>query len=187
MKRTVTISAVVLVLLGGGIWLYTWWNGPAETREFTAGDQTTQGVLGSETTLVPWRAKSFTTQYPNNLRVITSNEVAQGMTTGQYLLGAVSLKETDQLAVTVGTISNMTVEDLPSVKLRRLQTDSYEPTTRSFAPDGAVVFQSKETYETALFWRQGTRYAEVVVSGSSARSAELEQALQTVVTNWQWR
>ena len=54
-------------------------------------------------------------------------------------------------------------------------------------PAESVSFSAKEGYETAVFWRHDGRYAAVVVSGSSVRKAELEQALQTVVVNWQWR
>lgn len=186
MKRIIAACCGVAVLLGG-IWLYVWWHGPAETKQFTAGDQTTQGVLGSETTLLPWRTAYFTTQYPSSLRIITSNEVAHGITTGQYVLGSVSLKQTDQLAVTVGALKDMTLSELPAVEMRRQHPEIYQPTDQPFIPEGGVAFSSKQDYEVAVFWQSGDRYAAVVASGSSARKAELDQALQAVAANWQWR
>lgn len=185
MRRTVAICCAGILLLGG-IWLYTWWHSPAETKKFTAGNQT-QDILGSETTLTSWSTASFATRYPANLRLITSNEVAHGNTSGQYVLGSVSLRQTDQLAITVGPLQYMALSDLPAVKLRQQRVGAYQPTERSFVPEGGLVFSGTGEYETAVFWRQNDRYAAVVVSGSSVRKAELEQALQTVVTNWQWR
>lgn len=185
MKRVI-IACCAGILLLGGVWLYVWWHSPAETKKFTAGDQA-QDILGSETTLTPWSAQYFTTRYPANLRLITSNEVKHGITDGQYVLGSVSLQQTDQLAVTVGPLQRMTLSELPAVKMRQQRTDAYLPVERSFVPQGGVVFSGTGEYETAVFWQQDDRYAAVVVSGSSVRKAGLEQALQTVVTNWQWR
>lgn len=186
MKRLILICAGGLLLIAG-VWAFWWWQSPAETRDFTSDEQTSQAVLGSEVNLVSWQTKHFTTRYPDNLRVITSNELAHGNTSGQYLLGAVSLKQTDQLAITVGTLEGSTLRELPAVRLRQQHTETYQPADRSFLPDGGLVFSSTKEYETAMFWRHGSSYAAVVVSGSAVRQAELEEALQAVVTNWQWR
>lgn len=184
MKRILVLICSVLVI-GAGIWAYMWWQSPAETKEFTA-QQKTQGVLGSKTELAAWRTQYFSTSYPNTLRVITSNEVAQGITLGQYLLGTVALTDTDQLAVTVGTLDGMALDELPAVKLREHRSDMYQPATLSFAPAGAVTFTNKNGYETALFWQHDNYYSAVVASGSSARQAELDQELEAIVQNWQW-
>lgn len=186
MKRLVIISCSIVAVVAG-VWTYVWWQSPAETKETTAASQETQGVLGSNTVLASWSTQYFTTRYPNNLRVITSNEVAHGLTLGQYLLGTASLREADQLAVTVGTLDGMRLEELPAVKLRQQRSDAYQATAVSFAPQGAMVFTAKSGYEMAVFWQQGTRYAAVVASGSAARQAELAQSIQSVVQNWQWQ
>lgn len=185
--RRFFIACCSLAVVVGGIWFYMWWHGPAETTKLSADRQTAQGVLGSETTLLSWRTAYFTTQYPNFLRVITSNEVTHGNTDGQYVLGSVSLRQTDQLAVTVGSLNGAPLSELSAVKLRERQTDTYQQVTKAFLPDGGMAFSSKETYEIAVFWREDDQYAAVVVSGSSTRSTELEQALQAVITNWVWR
>jgi len=185
MKRFIIIGSCVLAVCAG-VWTYMWWQSPAETKDFTSAEQKTQGVLGSDTVLTPWQTQYFTTSYPNNLRVITTNEVAHGLTEGQYLLGSASLSQTDQLAVTVGKLDSLKFDELPAVKLRQQRTDMYQPITLSYASQGAVAFSSKSGYETAVFWQQGTMYAAVVVSGSSARQAELAGALESVILNWQW-
>jgi hypothetical protein len=185
MKRFAPLAFVVLV--GGlGVWVYIWWHSPAETKQFTA-KTTTEEVLGSELTLNDWNTQYFATRYPNDLRIITSNEVAHGLTSGQYLLGSTSLSRTDQLAVTVGNLGGLALEELPAIKLRLQKTDVYQPVDVSFAPEGSLVFTSEDSYETAVFWRQDSRYVAVVVSGSAARQANLWQQLEAVVTNWQWR
>lgn len=81
----------------------------------------------------------------------------------------------------------MRLEELPAIKLRRVQTETYREITRSFTPSGGLVFGKSDGFETGVFWSHGDDYAAVVVSGSSARQAELEDALENVVTNWQWR
>lgn len=185
MKRVVLVAAGAMLIIAGA-WGYIWWHGPAETKEFTVNHQTTKDVLGSELTLISWHPQYFSTRYPSTLRILTSNEVAHGATLGQYVLSSVSLKQTDQLAVTVGVLDDMTLDDIPSVKFREQHADIYQQTDRSFIPAGGIVFSAKEGYETAAFWRHGNRYAAVVVSGSPLRKAELEEALEAVVTNWQW-
>lgn len=186
MKRWMLLLFVVL-FLSGSVWGYHWWHGPAQSATVTTSDQTEQGVLGSESKLLPWQTEYFATRYPSNLRVLTSNEIAQGLTLGQYLLGSTSLEQTDQLAVTVGNLQGLRLAELPAIKLRQQQTGTYQATTRSFTPSGGFVFSRSDTYETAVFWQEGGRYAAVVVSGSSVRQAELEQSLQAVITDWEWR
>jgi hypothetical protein len=186
MKRFIIVcSALVMVIAGA--WSYIWWQSPAETKEFTSADQNTHGVLGSNMVLTPWRTLYFSTSHPDTLRVITSNEVAQGLTLGQYLLGSASLTNTDQLAVTVGNLDGLTLDELPAVKLRQQRSDIYRPATVSFALPGVLGFSAKNGYEMAIFWQHEAKYAAVVASGSSARQAELAQALESVVENWQWQ
>ena len=185
MKRVAIIISSVLIALVG-VWGYRWWNSPAETKNSSA-LQTEKEVLGTKRTLSPWNTQSFATRYPSDLRIITTNEIAHGITTGQYLLGSTTPNITDQLAVTVGRLSNASLEDLPGVKLRQQRTDVYVETTMQFTPPGGQVFSAVEGYELAMFWKDGSNYAAAVVSGSSAREAELQEALEAVVANWQWR
>ena len=188
MKRRWIMAVLAVALLGSGFWVYRWWYGPAESVEVSSAAQTQTGVLGSESKLLPWQTAYFTTRYPEDLRIITTNEVVHGITAGQYLLGSVSLKQTDQLAVTVGKLGTMTLTELPAIKLRNLQAATYQSATRTFVPDGAVVFRKLAGgYETSVFWQNDGQYAAVVVSGLSTRQAELEQQLEAVVSSWQWR
>lgn len=186
MKRWVVAAIPIVILVLGGLWAYNWWQSPAETTVVNVADQTERGVLGSESKLIPWRTTLFATRYPANLRVITSNEVSQGITDGQYLFASTSLKRDDQLAVTVGKLSASSIEELSAVKFRRSKADIYQQATRTYAPAGAVVFSNSSSYETAIYWAEDGNYAAVVVSGSSANQADLETALQAVVANWQW-
>lgn len=184
MKRLIFVGILVV---GVAIWAFIWWQSPAETKNFTSYEQTGKSVLGSEVTLVAWQTRNFTTSYPDNLRVITSNEVAHGNTSGQYLLGTASLKQTDQLAVTVGSLQGTMLNDLPAIRLRQQHTDTYQPTHQSFLPDDSIAFSSTDDYEVAVFWQNEGRYAAVVASGSIVRQAELDQALEAIITHWQWR
>lgn len=186
MKRLI-VAGVAVLLAGVAVWVFIWWQSPAETKSFTSYEQAGQSVLGSEVTLVSWQTRYFTTSYPDNLRVITSNEVTHGNTSGQYLLGTASLKQTDQLAVTIGSLQGVAFNDLPAIRLRQQHTDTYQPTHRSFLPDNSIAFSSVNDYEVAVFLQAEDTYAAVVVSGSAMRQAELDQALEAVVAHWRWR
>lgn len=186
MKRWLAIGALVFIA-SVGLWTYHWWHSPAESLVVSGSSQTQGGVLGSESTLQTWQTEYFTTRYPTMLRVIMSNEIPQGRTDGQYLLGSSSFKFNDQLAVTVGNLSDLQLNELPALKLREQQTALYQQTARAYTPPHGFVFQKIDTYETAVFWQHGNQYAAVVVSGSAARRGELEQTLESVIVNWQWR
>jgi hypothetical protein len=184
-KRSIFLVVLLLALVGAAAWGYMWWNAPA-TTSVTVAEQRT-GVLGSQDKLLDWQTALFSTRYPASFRVLTSNETAHGSTIGQYLLSTVSPNNSDQLGVTVGKLGTMKLQELSSVKMRTLYSDEYTLTDRSFAPEGSVVFTKSNPYETGVFWSDGEMYVEAVVSGSAAHRADLESALESVVTNWQWR
>lgn len=186
MKRFVFLGVGLVVLIGLSVWAYIWWHSPAETKQFSS-ESKTEKVLGSEQVLNDWVTSYFSTRYTNDLRVITNNEVSHGITSGQYLLGSISLDRTDQLAVTVGNLGGLALDELPAVKFRKQHQDVYQPASESFTPEGGVVFVAPSNYEKSVFWRNGERYAVVVVSGSSARQEILQQQLEAVVKNWQWK
>lgn len=186
MKRVV-LAVIGLMVAVTGVWAYAWWHTPAETKDFTTTRQTDKEVLGSESTLKNWTTQYFMTRYPNDLRVIASNEVSRGIIDGQYLLASTALNRTDQLAVTVGTLDGLTFEELPAIKIRRQNTATYHSIQLPEITSTNVSFVAPDTYELSTFWHEGSRYASVVVSGSSARSADLKQALEVVVQNWQWQ
>ena len=185
MKRYIFLG-VGLVVVGLSVWGYIWWHSPAETKEFTT-KSTAEKVLGSEQTLTDWNTSYFSTRYPSDLRIITSNEVAHGITSGQYLLGSISLDRTDQLAVTVGNLGGLALDELPAIKFRKQNQDTYQSISEPFTPEGGIAFEAPKNYEISVFWKNGGRYAAAVVSGSSARQENLQQQLEAVVKNWQWK
>lgn len=186
MRRLIYGCIGLVLLVGVGIWSYMWWHSPAETKKFTE-NKSSNEVLASETALTTWETTYFTTAYPDNLRIITTNELAHGITTGQYLLGSTSPDKTDQLGVTVGTLDGVAFDELPAIKLRRQHINEYHTIKSSVTPPGGLAFVDEEKYEVSMFWQQGNQYAAVVATGSSARQAELTQVLEAVVSNWRWR
>ncbi|MBL8122071.1 hypothetical protein JNM87_04965 [Candidatus Saccharibacteria bacterium] len=186
MKKAALVVVVLAVLCTGG-WLYWWWHGPAYGTVTQSNNSDETAVLGSDEVLISWQGPFFTTRYPSTLRLLTSNEIAQGNMQAQYLLSAVTPTHQDQVAVTVGRLGVLRLDELPAVKLRRMQSDVYSESSRSFAPDESIVFTKTKDFETGIYWADGDRYAEVVASGSSTRRAELENALEVVMTSWQWQ
>lgn len=186
MKKILLIIAIV-VPVAGGIWFYSWWSQPPSTNKVTVARRPQEDVLGSSTTIRTWSTLYFTSAYPSNFRIRNTNEVTQGNRLGQYMLSSTSIDKTDQLAVTVAIMPEDKLADLSDIKVRLLQPDMYIVTQKAYAPSGALVISRVDGTETAVFMKQGNRYASVVVSGSSTRQQILEQGLQTVVANWLWQ
>lgn len=103
------------------------------------------------------------------------------------MLSSTSIDKTDQMAVTVAIMAEERLADLSDVKVRMLQPDTYALTQKSYAPPNSLVISRVDGTETAIFMKQGSRYASVVVSGSATRQQILDQGLQTVVANWAWQ
>lgn len=185
MKRLLLWGGTLLLFAGAGVWLVSWWNEPVQNNHFSVKTSETN-VLGNETTLVTWQTNFFVTQIPSTFRILNSSEIKQGNVEGQYLLSSRSLNNTDQGGVTIGTLNGYSLHELPAVRLREEQPDMYVSSTVSFAPEGSIVFSSKKDYETAVFWQSGDTYAAVVFSGISTHKADLDQALEAVITHWKF-
>ena len=184
-KRWIFVIIILLIGVMGSAF-YLWWHSQASTSVVTYGAQDAS-VLGSQTTLTDWQTAYFTTKIATSLRQLTSSETPDKPILGSYLLASTSLRNTDQVGVTIGNLNNYALDELSAVRLRAVQAGEYTKATRSFAPAGALVFSRVSSYETSIFWQHGSMYAAVVVSGSSSRRAELEQNLSDIVSNWQWK
>ena len=187
MKRIIVGAAAVLI--GGiGIGGYLWWNGTNATTDVVYGAQNDSTVLGSETSLASWTSSYFKTRVPGNLQLRTNTENSNASIMGSYFWNDISSRQADQLAVTIGTLHNNSLSEISTAKLRLNDPTDYVVTHNNFAPAGALGFikNSGGDYETSLIWQNGSHYAVVVASGSSARKAELDQDLANIVANWQW-
>jgi hypothetical protein len=89
--------------------------------------------------------------------------------------------------VTLASLGTNSLDEVSGVKLRLNNPTAYTQITRSFAPPGSYLFQGAGDYEMALFWQHNGTYSAVVVSGTSARSGELDAAMASIVGNWQWQ
>ena len=190
MLKSVKLKPILaLIVITGGTavigWVYQWWHSPAVSTPVAL--TTSSNVLGSGTSLTPWQTAYFTTQIPSFLRVRNSVENPTRPQLGQYLLANIITSKTDQVAITVGMLGNSTLAEQSSVRLRRAQTTTYQPASRSYVPAGAFVFSRTDSYETAIIWQHDARYVAVVVSGTVDRQPDLEQSLAAIVTNWQWQ
>jgi hypothetical protein len=184
MKRWLMLVSLVLVL-GLAAWGYHWWNSSSSTSVVYT-PETNRDVLGTQTTLRSWHTAYFATSYPSNLRVRTTNENSAATIIGSYMLSSVAAREQDQIGITIANMGNTTLTQESAVKFRLQHPERYTSVSRNYAPSGAYVFNDESGYETGVFWQTGDRFAAVVVSGSSARRAELESDLEAIVSNWQW-
>lgn len=184
MKKYI-LSLAALSLIVTGVVAYRWFNVAATTTSSVQVETTTTDVLSSETALKDWQTPYFLTKQPASLSVRSSSENPKGPVYGSYLLGGTSTMQSVQLAVTVAALGRNTLAEISGVKVRSTQPTIYAPDQRSYVPTDALVFSRQDAYETAVFWSAGTKYVSVVVSGPVQHKAELEQALQVVVSNWQ--
>lgn len=179
-----TVFALLLLVTGIGLGAYSWWHSPSTSSGADRTVSEVRNVLGTETALKPLQTKYFSTSIPASLKSKTSTET---QTYANYLLTSSTVRISDQIGISVAALGNNSLDELPAVKLRLSQPTTYLPVQASYLPDGAYAFTDEAGYETSVFWKHDGMYAAVVSSGTSARRAELDQALQVIVSSWNWR
>jgi hypothetical protein len=175
---------VVIVLVAVGT--IHWASRPSSTSRSSIGSSNS-GVLGSNNAVTPFASSYFNTQLPADMLLKTSNENPHGAIRASYLFTNTKASPSDQVAISVGTMGLNRLAETPGVKQRLNDLSTYQPANVRNAPEGAMSFKRTDASETAVFWQQGKLYVVVVVSGSSTHQTELDQALQTILTNWSWR
>lgn len=184
MKKKIFIAAICLLIFGGAFWFYKWSNSPASTSDaISAGSR---DVFGSQIKLTSYSGQYFTTQIPSTMLLKTSTENSSSPTPGLYLFKHSDIGIGDQLGITIGTMQSPSLDEVSAVKLRATQPDRYRKSNLENSPEGAIVFNTTDDFETSIFWSNGSKYAAVVVSGSSLRQAELSNVVGSVIANWQW-
>lgn len=186
MRRRWLLLAVVVVFVGGLAGLYAWMQSPVTNHGVSVVPEPSN-VLGSQIQLVPFDTDYFSTSIPSFLQRKTATESDSAPVSGQYLFKHVQINIGDQLGITTGLLNGSSLPEVSGVKVRQSEPERYEQVARTNMPDGAIVFERKDQYETAIFWQENGRYASVVVSGGGERRAQLEEIVSSVINNWQWR
>lgn len=187
MNRKLVISSLMISVIVIGFGIVHWAGRPSSTSQSNVGNQQDTGVLGSTSDLAPFSSPYFSTQIPGTMQLKTSNENPRNAIRASYLFTGTVHSPADQIAITVGTMGLNRLTEIPGVKQRLNEPATYQSTEVVNAPEGAVSFKRSEGYETAVFWQENDLYVSLVVSGSPLRQAELDQTLQSVLTNWSWR
>lgn len=186
MKRTRLVLAVSGVAVLGIFGAAYWWMQSPVTNKGVSVTPEPNNVLASQIELTALDTTYFSTKLPSYMVRKTTAENQSAPATGMYLFKHAQLNLSDQLGITTGPLTG-TLSELSGIKVRQSEPERYSQTTRDDMPPEAVVFQRQDQYETAVFWADNGKYASVVVGGSAARSADLQQMLNSVVKNWQWR
>jgi hypothetical protein len=184
MKRYV-LAMAGLLLLGAGVYGYHWIHSEASSSVSVRPLQPVSDVLGSETSLKPWQTASFTTQLPTWLRQVSATDSPSDPAAHSYVVNGGRDKDA-QIAVTIASLGNNSLNEIPAVRVRANHADEYQPTAIAAAPDGAVAYQHVGSFETAVFWQYQGRYIAVVASGSTSQQSDIQTALASVLTDWQW-
>lgn len=186
MKRGLPLLAVSIVVVVVGIGIVHWANRPSSTQHSNVGNTTDSGVLASNSDLAPFASTYFSTQLPADMQLKTSNDNPRGAIRATYLFTNTKASPSDQVAITIGTMGLARLSEVAGVKQRLNDPAVYQVVSVSNTPQGAISFKRNDVYETAVFWQQDNLYVAVVVSGSSVHHADLDQAVQTILTNWSW-
>jgi hypothetical protein len=185
LKRSLLGLALVIVLSAGAIG-YHLFTTAATTSFSVKPQQSTTDVLGSETSLHSWQTDQFTTQIPTWLHVASSTDDRSDPLSGTYILSG-GREKNGQIAISIAALGNNTLSETPAVRLRTNRPTEYTPINLAAAPDGAVTFSHSGNYETSVFWQHQGHYISVVASGSSDVQADVQTALDAILTNWQWQ
>lgn len=197
MTRTRRHDAL-LVLAGLGVIVSSaasmfgrWANSPTSTMGST---QQSSAVEGEVIQIEPktFSTSFYATKVPNNYRLKSSNEFQAGPILAQTLFSGASsepgLQIADQLGVSVGEMPPEGLQGVSAVMFRTRKPDLYQPVAYDWLPSGSVAFsQMGSDAEMSVFITEGSRYASVVVSGSSARSQSINEVLKEVIQSWQWK
>ncbi len=187
MKRRLIVASFIILVAIVGFNVIHWASSPSSTKQSSLGGKQDSGVLGSTSDLTPFTSPYFTTQIPSTMRLKTSNESSSNPVRAGYLFTSTVSSPADQIAITVGTMGLNRLSEISGVKQRLNNPSTYETTEVPNAPEGAMSFKRTSDYETAVFWQEDDLYVALVVSGSPLRQAELDQTVQSVLTNWSWR
>lgn len=162
--------------------VFWWWaSRPVESH---TSPQTTQ--VAAVVSKAPYVLESpyFKTKLAGEL-IVRSNQEGD---TAQLLQQIVATSDkNDQMAITVGLLTDGSIDSLSAVKFRDAKPETYTRVSIAGLPADATVFRSKASqYELSVFWPRNTLYVAVVVSGQVARQQELDTQMFTTIASWQW-
>ncbi|MGB4759157.1 MAG: hypothetical protein WBP26_03800 [Candidatus Saccharimonadales bacterium] len=128
----------------------------------------------------------FTTEVPAALRVQKVENKANP------LLVQVSVFESKnggrQLGITANALPAEGMTGVADYNYRSKKTEAYQVTTLPGVPAGSTTFESTSgAREVATFITDGSHYASVVVTGSTATHEQLLALHDQVLRAWQWR
>jgi hypothetical protein len=168
-----------------------WANSPTSTM---GSIQQPSAVEGEVIQIEPkaFSTSFYATKVPNNYRLKSSNEFQTGPILAQTLYSSASsepgLQIADQLGISVGEMPPEGLQGVSAVMFRSRKPDLYQPMVYDWLPSGSVAFsQIGSDAEISVFMTEDSRYASVVVSGSSARSQPMTDVLKNVIQSWQWK
>lgn len=185
MKRWIVGSVGLLLLISGTIG-YHWFTTAASTSVSVKPIQPAGDVLASETSLHSWQTDQFTTQIPTWLHLTSSTDSRNDPASGTYVLSG-GRDMNAQITITMAALGNNTLDESPAVHVRASQPTEYTRITLAAAPEGAQSFSHTGSYETSVFWQHQGHYIATVASGSSDIQADVQTALEAILTNWQWQ
>jgi hypothetical protein len=185
MKRWIAGSVLLLVLVSGAIG-YHWFTTAASTSVSVKPVQPVGDVLASETSLHTWQTDQFTTQIPTWLHLASSTDNRSDPASGTYVLSGGRDKNA-QITISMAALGNNSLNETPAVHIRSTQPAEYTRITLAAAPEGAQAFSHTGSYETSVFWQYQGHYVSTVASGSSDIQADVQTALEAILTNWQWQ
>jgi hypothetical protein len=94
-----------------------------------------------------------------------------------------------QVGITIGELPSGGLSNLGDYLARSKDTTTYAPATLPGLPSGAFAFRTVSSPAAlAVFWLQGSRYAEVSIStDGSATLDQLQATYQQLISTWQWK
>lgn len=183
------MKRIVVGIMGAGLlvgilgWFLYWSNQPSSVS-IASQEAAVQGLA---TEVMPFDAQEFSTQITADFMVKNRTNNSAGPISGQYLLVEKDPRTNAQVAITV-TAGSGGVDDMSAVKLRLQNGADYTETTLDDAvPAGGRVFIKNSSYEKGIYWAENGKQVSVVASGGAENQAALEQALKTILINWQWK
>lgn len=184
MKKYIALASIIL-LTASAVLFFVFSHQPSKGKIEPSKNDNKSSVPQSKAEII--ETAYFRAPMPVGFIVKSNTENA----TPETMIQVVATKpqsQGEQIAITLGTLPNDALAGVSSYNLRVKNPDTYLPVEYGGLPANSPTFHSDNgtNYEVTIFLSHASLYAAVTVSGISSDASNINQALESIVGNWQW-
>lgn len=174
-------ASALLIATGALIWIIQWGQKPVIVTPISVAPTITPPTR-------PYTIDSeyFLVKLPATMQLKPLGQSLPAGVLDRYVATTTDARQRIQLAVTVRPYPINGWDDVSDLSIRQNNIAAYAKIQPDWQPTDSQVYVSDQK-EVALFWRDGTKYAAIVIDSSSVPAAELQIVMKEVVQSWSWK